>query len=179
MSDLVKAPTPTTDRDAAAILGFSDSLDGRQLVSQAQGDFLPYEDEYEIIAELIEIKAQKNYDSRGVRVVLRVEESSKPELVKVNRQYTLQFFDQHKTLPDFVLAEMVVSRIEFAAALAQYAGDPLEENEDGTPKFKAAPVLLEFHREVEPLGLKMRFRNTYTRTTRNGKKLHKLSFELV
>lgn len=178
MSDLAKT-TVTTDRDAAAILGFGDSLDGRQLVQQAQGDFLPYEDAYEITAELIEIKAEKNYDSRGVRVLLRVDESSKPDLVKVNRQYTLMLFDQHKTLPDFVLAEMVVSRIQFAAALVRYDGDPLEEGPDGTPKFKSAPVLLDFHREVEPLGLKMRFRNVYQRTTRNGKKLHKLQFELV
>lgn len=178
MSDLAKV-TPTTDRDAAAILGASDSLDGRQLVAQARGDLLPYEDEYEIVAELIEIKAEKNYDSRGVRVLLRVEETSRPDVAKLARQYTLWFFDQNKALPDFVLAEMVVSRIQFAATLAGYDGDPLEENPDGTPKFKAAPVLLAFHKEVEPLGLKMRFKNTYIRTTRNGKKLHKLSFEMV
>jgi hypothetical protein len=179
-SDLSKPNAPaTTDRDALAILGFADSLDGRQLVAECSGDLLPYEDEFEILAELIEGKAQKNHDSRGFRVKLRVVETNAPNVVKLNREYTLWFFDQHKTLPNQVLAEMVQQRIVFAATYAGYDGDPLEELADGTPKFKAAPTLLEIHKEVEPLGVKMRFKNTYLRTTRNGKKLHKLSFEMV
>lgn len=178
MSDsIIKAPT--TDRDALAILGFSDSLDGRQLVAEAKGDLLPYEEEYEITAELIEVKAEKNHDSRGIRVKLKVEESSNPKAVKVNSTYTLWFFDQHKTLPSQVLAEMVSQRIIFAATIAGYQGDPLEELPDGTPKFKASQTLIDLHREVEPLGVKMRFKNTYLRSTRNGKRLHKLSFEMV
>jgi hypothetical protein len=178
MSEAIVKPA-TTDREALAILGFSDSMDGRQLVAEAKGDLLPYEDEYEIIGELIEGKAEKNHDSRGFRVKLRVIESNKPQLVKVNHTYTLWFFDQHKTLPSQVLAEMVQSRLEFAACLAGYEGDPLEELEDGTPKFKAAPTLLDMHRQVEPLGVQVRFRNNYLRTTRNNKRLHKLQFEMV
>lgn len=178
MSDLTK-PQPVSEREALAILGFADSLDGRQLISEAKGDLLPYEDEFEIVAELIEGKAEKNHDSRGFRVKLRVVESNNPTKVKVNQTYTLWFFDQHKTLPSQVLAEMVASRVQFAATIAGYQGDPLEELPDGTPKFKAAATLLDLHREVEPLGVKMRFKNTYLRTTRNGKRLHKLSFAMV
>lgn len=179
MTDLAKTPTVTTDREALAILGFADSLDGRQLVSEAKGDLLPYEEAFEIVGELIEGKAEKNHDSRGFRVKLLVVESNNPTKVKVNAQYTLWFFDQHKTLPSQVLAEMTVSRIRFAAAIAGYQGDPCEELADGTPKFKSAPVLVDLHREVEPLGVRMRFKNVYERTTRNGKRLHKLHFELV
>lgn len=177
-SDIVKSQ-PVNDREAAAILGFSDSLDGRQLISEAKGDLLPYEEEYEIVAELIEGKAEKNHDSRGFRVKLKVLESNNPGKVKVNQSYTLWFFDQHKTLPSQVLAEMVSLRVQFAATLAGYQGDPLEELPDGTPKFKAAQTLLDIHREVEPLGVKMRFRNVYLRSTRNGKRLHRLQFEMV
>ncbi len=169
----------TTDREAAAILGFSDGLDGRQLIAEAKGDLLPYEAEYEIVGELIEGKAVKNYDSRGFCVKLRVLETNAPSVCKANATYTLWFFDQHKTLPAFVLAEMLTSRVQFAACIAGYKGDPTEELPDGTPKFKAAPTLLQLHREVEPLGIKMRFRNKYVRSTRNGKALHKLSFEMV
>jgi hypothetical protein len=180
MSDAITKSQPaTTDRDALAILGFSDSLDGRQLVSEAKGDLLPYEDEYEVLVELIEAKAEKNHDSRGLRVKLKVEESNNPTKVKVNQNYTLWFFDQHKTLPTQVLAEMVSQRIIFAATLAGYEGDPTEELADGTPKFKAAQTLIQLHREVEPLGIKMRLKNTYVRSTRNGKRLHKLTFSMV
>jgi len=177
MSDLVKAPTP--DRDALAILGFADSLDGRALIAEAKGDLFPYEDAYEVLAELIEVKAEKNHDSRGIRVKLKVLESDNPKVVKVNNSYTLWFFDQHKTLPSQVLAGMLTDRVEFAAAIARYQGNPHEELPDGTPVFKSSAILLDLHREVEPLGLKMRFKNTYTRSTRNGKRLHKLHFELV
>jgi hypothetical protein len=179
MSDIVKSAPVTTDRDALAILGYADSLDGRALVSEGNGDLLPYEVEFEALVELIEAKAEKNFDSRGLRVKLKVEESSNPTKVKVNSTYTLWFFDQHKSLPSQVLAEMVSQRIVFAATIAGYAGDPLEELPDGTPKFKAGETLIDLHRSVEPLGLKMRLKNTYLRTTRNGKRLHKLSFEMV
>lgn len=178
LSTQLSTPT-TTDREAAAILGFADGLDGRQLISEAKGDLLPYEDEFEVIAELIEGKAEKNHDSRGFRVKLRIVETNAPKTVKVNQSYTLWFFDQHKTLPSQVLAEMLSSRVAFAAAVAGYDGDPNEELPDGTPKFKSAPTLLDLHRQVEPLGIQMRFKNTYVRSTRNGKKLHKLTFALV
>jgi hypothetical protein len=180
MSDLTRSAAPAmTDREALAILGSSDSLDGRQLVSEAKGDLLPYDCAFDAVVELIEGKAEKNHDSRGFRVKVKVVESSEPAKVKVNQTYTLWFFDQHKTLPSQVLAEMLVSRIQFAAAIAQYEGDPLEELADGTPKFKAGPTLMDLHRTVEPLGFKMRFTNKYIRSTRNGKALHKLSFALA
>ncbi len=169
----------TSDRDAAAILGFSDGLDGRALISESRGDFLPYDQEYQATVELVELKAQKNFDSRGIRIVLKVLESSNPTKVKVNATYTFWLFDQHKSLPSQVLAEMLVTRNQFAACIAGYDGDVTEELADGSPRFKAAPTLLQLHKEVEPLAIKMRFNNTYVRSTRNGKRLHKLSFELV
>lgn len=178
-SEITKPSAPTTDRDALAILGFSDSLDGRQLIAEAKGDLLPYEEEFEVLAELVEGKAEKNHDSRGFRVRLKVLESNAPKTVKVNSSYTLWFFDQHKTLPSQVLAEMLKQRLKFAACVAGYEGDTEAEGPDGTPVFKAAPVLLGLHKEVEPLGLKMRFKNVYVRSTRNGKRLHTMHFEMV
>lgn len=180
-SDLAKTnqAAATSARDAAAILGFADSLDGRALVSESDGDLLPYEVEFEALAEIIEVKAQKNHDSRGIRVKLKIVESTNPKDVKVNRTYTLWFFDQHKTLPDMVLKQMVEDRIRFAATIDGYQGDPLEPLADGSPKYKSAPKLAELHNEVEPLGIQLRFQNRYTRTTRNNKRLHKLSFELA
>lgn len=172
------APT-LSDREALAILGSADSADSRLLISEAKGDFLPYDSEYEALVELVEVKPKKNFDSRGLNIKLTVKESNAPKVLKVNQSYTLCFFDQHKTLPSQVLAEMAVSRIQFAAVLAQYEGDPLEEGPDGSPVFKTAPVFLPLVREVQPLGIKLRIKNTYIRSTRNGKKLHKLSFELV
>lgn len=166
------------DREAAAIIGFTDSLDGRQLISEARGDLLPYNVPFDIIADLIEGKAEKNYDSRGFRVKLQVVESDS-EAVRPNHSYTLWFFDKNPSLKEYVLAEMAEQRVRFAAVLDGYQGDPLEQNPDGSPKFKAAPVLLNLHREVNPLNIRMRFRNVYQRTTRNGARLHKLQFELV
>lgn len=166
------------DREAAAILGATDSDDSRALISDSRSDLLPYNVPFNILAELVEVKAEKNYDSRGVRVKLQVVESDS-DAVRVNRAYTLWFFDRNPQLKEFVLAEMAEQRIRFAATMEGYEGDPLELNPDGTPKFKAAPTLLELHREVQPLGIKMRFSNKYLRTTRNGARLHKLHFDLV
>lgn len=168
----------TSDRDAASILGFTDSAEGRELIAEGKGDLLPYDAPFNAIGEIIEVKAQKNYDSRGVRVKLRIVETDS-QVVKVNRTYTLWFFDRNKSLENFVLAEMAEQRIMFAAAIDSYDGDPLEQQADGTYKYKAAPVLLQLHREVNPLGIRMRFKNEYLRTTRNGKALHKLRFELA
>lgn len=168
----------TIDREAAAILGATDSDDSRALIAESRGDLLPYNVPFTIECDLIEVKAEKNYDSRGVRVKLQVT-ASDSDAVRVNRSYTLWFFDRNPALKEYVLAEMAEQRIRFAAALAEYQGDPLELNPDGSPKFKAGAVLLEYHREVQPLGIKMVMRNQYTRTTRNGARLHKLFFELV
>lgn len=168
----------TIDREAAAIIGSTDSGDSRALISEARGDLLPYNVPFVVEADLIEVKAEKNYDSRGIRVKLQVV-ASNSDAVKVNRSYTLWFFDRNPQLKEFVLAEMAEQRVRFAAVLDEYQGDPLELNPDGSPKFKAAPVLLDLHRKVEPLGIRMRFSNVYQRTTRNGAQLHKLFFELV
>jgi hypothetical protein len=166
------------DREAAAIIGATDSGESRELISEARGDLLPYNVPFIVEADLIEVKAEKNYDSRGIRVKLAVV-SSDSEAVKVNRSYTLWFFDRNPSLKEFVLAEMSAQRVQFAAVLAEYDGDPLALNGDGSPKFRAAPVLLDLHRQVEPLGIRMRFENRYLRTTRNGARLHKLYFSLV
>lgn len=168
----------SVDREAASILGATDSAESRELISESRGDLLPYNVPFNIVADLVELKAEKNYDSRGVRVKLAVVESDS-DAVRPSRSYTLWFFDRNPSLKEFVLAEMASQRIAFAAAVGQYQGDPLELNPDGTPKFKAAAVLLELHREVEPLGIRMRFENRYVRTTRNGARLHKLYFSLV
>lgn len=178
MSDLA-TKQPTTDREALAILGFTDSLDGRNLVAEGNGDLLPYDKAFDILVELVEGKAEKNYDSRGFRIKFRVLETDAPAVVKVNREYSLWFFDQHKTIPAIAIAEMVQNRIIFAATYSGYEGDPLELDAAGAPVFKAAPVLLDIHREVEPLGVMMRIKSTFLRNTRNGKPLHKLSFEAV
>lgn len=169
----------TSDRDALAILGYQDSEEGRELVEEGKGDLLPYDKPFEVLAELVEVKAKKNYDSRGVYAKLRVVETNAPAVVKVNRTYTLWFFDRNKSLEDFVIGKMVEQRIRFAATIDEYAGDPLERGADGAYKYKSAPILLQMHQTVEPLGLQMRFKNEYQRTTRNGKDIHELHFELV
>lgn len=160
---------PTTSRDALAILGASDD---RELMSQGMDDFLPYDVEFDALVEIVEVKAKKNHDNRGVFVYLKVLESSNPENVKPNKPYVLAFFDQHKTMPEFVLGRMVHQRRNFASAIS--GGGPVASDE-----FQAAPVLLQLHNEVEPLGVKMRFRNKHQRTTRNGKKILELSYELA
>lgn len=158
---------PTTSKDALAILGASDD---RELLSQGLDDFLPYDIEYTITVDILEVKAKKNHDNRGVFVHLRVVESSDPQNVKPGKQYVLAFFDQHKTMPEFVISKMLQSRREFAAAIA---GQKLDES------FSAAPVLLQLHNEVEPLHVKMTFTNKYQRSTRQGKKIHELSYALA
>jgi hypothetical protein len=176
LATTIEAPV---DREALAILGFTDSADGRQLVSEAKGDLLPYKVPYEAVVDLIEVKAEKNYDSRGIRVKLVVVESDNPQQLRVNQSYTMWFFDRNPSIPAFVLAEMAEQRIRFAATLDEYEGDPLEELPDGTPKFKAAKVLLDLHKQVQPLGIRMRLKNVFVRKTRNGAPLHKLHFELA
>lgn len=172
------------DRDAAEAFAASND---RRLMAQAQTEFLPYEFPFKIGVEILEVKGKKNYDSRGVFVQLRVLSSlavpddsgrlvlpSEDEL-KVGKEYTLAFFDQHKTMPDFVLGQQVLQRRAFAACLAQ---------ENDTPDFDAAKVLVPLHLEVEPLGIQMTFTNRYLRTTRasaanpKGKRIHALDFAL-
>jgi hypothetical protein len=166
------------DREAAAIIGYTDSADGRQVISEANGDLLPYNIPFNALVELIEGKAEKNYDSRGFRLKVKVLESDQPN-VRVNQTYTLWFFDKNPSLKEYILAEMAEQRVRFAAALDEYQDDPLELLPDGSPKYKAAPVLLELHRAVEPLGILMRFENRFVRKTRNGALLHKLHFSLA
>lgn len=161
--------TTTTSKDALAILGASDD---RELLSQGMDDFLPYDVEFNAVVELIEVKARKNHDNRGVFVSLKVLESDNPQNVKVGKQYALAYFDQHKTVPEFVISKMLQSRREFAACLART---------ECTEEFQAAPVLLKLHNEVEPLGIRMRIRNVYERTTRGAtpKRVHHLEYELA
>ncbi len=169
----------TSARDALAILGFQDSSEGRELVEEGKGDLLPYDKPFEILVELIEAKAKKNYDSRGVYAKMRVLETDAPQVVKVNRTYTLWFFDRNKSLEDFVIGKMVEQRIRFAATIDEYKGDPLEKNADGSYKYKSAPILLQMHQTVEPLGVKLRVKNRFVRETRKGKAIHELEFELA
>ncbi len=159
--------TTTTSKDALAILGASDD---RDLLSQGMDDFLPYDVAFEATATVQEVKAKKNFDNRGVFVSLTINESSDPSNVRVGKTYVIAYFDQHKSIPEFVLGKMAQGRREFAACIA---GVPCDES------FKAAPVLLQLHNEVEPLGIKVRVRNKFERTTRTGKAIHALSFELV
>lgn len=159
--------TTTTSKDAMAILGASDD---RELLSQGMDDFLPYDIRFEVLVDLVEVKAKKNHDNRGVFATFKVLETSDPQNVKVGKTYVIAFFDQHKTIPEFVLGKMAHQRREFAAVIAGV---------DCTEEFAAAPVLLQLHNEVEPLGIRMRLRNEYIRTTRTGKPIHELRFELV
>lgn len=153
----------TVDKDALAILGASDD---RNLMSQGQDDFLPYDHEFTVDVDISEVKAKKNYDSRGVFVTFRVTDSSSAE-IKSGKQYVIAFFDAHKNLDEFIISKHMASRRQFAACV-----EGVDENAD----YQAAPVLLVLHKEVEPLGIKMRMYNKYQRTTRNGKKIHELRF---
>lgn len=159
--------TTTTSKDALAILGASDD---RELLAQGMDDFLPYDVKFEAGVELVEVKAKKNHDNRGVFCTFRILESDSPDNVKVGKTYVVAFFDQHKTVPEFVIGKMAQQRREFAATIA---GVPCDD------AFQAAPVLLQLHNEVEPLGIRMRIRNVYLRTTRTGKAIHELRFELA
>lgn len=177
-ADALVITQQASDREAAAIIGYTDSSDGRQVIAEANGDLLPYKVPFNALVELIEGKAEKNYDSRGFRVKVKILESDSPAALLVNRTYTLWFFDRNPSLAEYILAEMAEQRVRFAAALDEYADDPLELLPNGEPMYRAAPTLLELHREVEPLGIRMRFENRFVRKTRNGALLHKLHFTL-
>ncbi len=169
-SNLVSSVSATVDKDALSIIGASDD---RSLLAQGKDDFLPYEFAFDCEVELVEVKARKEFDSRGVFIKLIVKaiaSCESPKELTVGKSYTLAFFDAHKVLPEFVLGQMARSRKAFAAAV-----EGVEDTED----YKAAPTLLQLHREVEPLGIRMNFSNKYLRTTRNGKKIHSLTFALA
>jgi hypothetical protein len=158
---------PTTEKDLLAILG---AADDRELLDAAENDaFMPYDHEFQARAMLVAVKAKKNYDNQGLFCTFRIVESSSPE-VKVGKNYTVAFFDVHKSLPEFVLKQHLIDKREFAAVIAK------QRSEDET--FKAAPVLLKLHREVESLDVPMLLQNRYLKTTRNGKKVHNLRFAL-
>lgn len=157
-------------KDELAALGASDD---RELMAAGKSDFLPYEFAFDALFDVVEVKGKKEYDSRGVFVKLdcvKVYEAESPKELKAGTQYTLGFFDVHPKIPPYVIGQQILSRRAFAATIAQ-----VPDNDS----FKAAPVLVELHKEVEPLGIRMRIRNVFDRTTRTGKKVHKLEFELV
>ena len=118
---------------------------------------------------ITEVRPKKNYDNRGVFVTLKVTASDSPENVKVGKTYVIAFFDQHKSIPDFVIGKMAQSRREFAAALDQVTC---------TEEYKAAPTLLKLSKETESLNIPMVIRNKFIRTTRTGKAVHELQFAL-
>lgn len=154
-------------KDELSILAASDD---RELLSQGLDDFLPYDLPFDALVDIQEVKAKKNFDNQGVFVRLTVRESSAPREVQVGKTYALAFFDKHKSMPDFVITKMLQSRRELAAAIAGV---------DPTVDFNAAPVLLQLHQEVEPLGIRMRIKNEFVRKTRTGKAIHELRYELV
>jgi len=158
--------TTTSSKDELAILAASDD---RELRSQGLDDFLPYDVAFTISCLILEVKPRKNHDNRGVFVTLKVTASDNPDNVRVGKTYAIAFFDQHKTIPEFVIAKMMESRREFAAALDQV---------DCTDDYKAAPTLLKLAKEVEPLDIPFTIRNKYQRTTRTGKAIHELQFAL-
>ncbi len=159
---------PTTEKEVLSILG---TADDRELLDAAENDaFMPYDIEFQAKAQLVSVKAKKNYDNQGLFVTFRIVESSAPQEVKVGKQYTVAFFDTHKTLPEFVLKTHLVQKREFAAVVA--GANSADDS------FKAAPVLLKLHREVESLEIPMLLQNKYLKTTRNGKKVHELRFAL-
>lgn len=159
---------PTTEKEVLSILG---TADDRELLDAAENDaFMPYDIEFQAKAQLVSVKAKKNYDNQGLFVTFRIVESSAPQEVKVGKQYTVAFFDTHKTLPEFMLKTHLVQKREFAAVVA--GANSADDS------FKAAPVLLKLHREVESLEIPMLLQNKYLKTTRNGKKVHELRFAL-
>lgn len=157
----------TTSKDALAIMGASDD---RELLSQGLDDFLPYDIAFEVLVDVLECKAKRNYDNRGVFVSIKILETSAPKEIPVGKTYTQAYFDVHKSMPAFVVAKMLQSRRELVACIA---GVPCDD------EFKAAPVLLQLHQEVEPLHIKMRFKNVFIRNTRTGKAIHELKYELA
>jgi hypothetical protein len=161
---LVKA---TTEKDALAILG---AADDRELLDAAENDqFMPYDLPFSGRCMLVSVKAKANYDNKGLFITVKILESSAPNEVKPGKNYTVAYFDVHKTLPEFVLKQHLVDKREFARVIA---GSPPDEG------FKAAPVLLKLHREVESLDVALLFQNRFVKTTRNGKKIHHLQFAL-
>lgn len=161
--------TATITKEDLAILEASDD---RELMAQGQNDFLPYDFAFKAVVELIEVRPKKNHDSRGVFVtlkVLKVLETESPGELKEGKSYTLAFFDAHKTIPEYVIGQMVLNRRAFAAALA---------GETDSDDFKAAPVLLQLVKEVEPLGIRMVVSNVFQRKTRTGKAVHRLEYAL-
>ena len=160
---------PTTEKEVLSILG---TADDRELLDAAENDaFMPYDFAFTARALLVSVKAKKNYDNQGLFVTFRITDSSAPQEVKVGKQYTVAFFDTHKTLPEFVLKTHLIQKREFAAVVA--GANSADDS------FKAAPVLLKLHREVQSLDIPMLLQNRYIKTTRTGKKVHELRFELA
>lgn len=154
-------------------LSIFNASDDRELIAQGRSDLLPYEFAFDALFDIVESKGRKDYDSRGVYVKLdciKVYSADSPKELQEGKPYTLAFFDVNPKLPPYVIGQQILSRRAFAAAIA---GVPDNDS------FKAADVLVAMHKEVEPLGIRMRIRNEYERTTRNGKKIHRLAFELV
>lgn len=160
---------PTTEKEILAILGAAD--DRELLDAAANDDFLPYDIEFQVRADLLAVVAKRNYDNSGLFVTFRVTESNNPE-VKVNKRYTIAFFDTHKTLPEFVLKQHLLDKREFAAVVSK--------NRAEDEAFKSAPVLLKLHRASQEgeLGVPMLLQNKFVKRTRNGKNVHHLRFAL-
>lgn len=162
---------PTTEKDILAILG---SVDDRELLDAAENDaFMPYDTKFQVRADLLAVRPKKNYDNQGLFLTFKITESNNPE-VKVNKMYTIAFFDVHKTLPEFVLKQHLLDKRAFAAAVAG-----AQDTED----FKGAPVLLKLARATqendlkgETLDIPMLIENRYLKTTRNGKAIHRYYF---
>lgn len=158
---------PTSEKEALALFSSSDD---RELLDAAENDaFMPYDFEFQARALLVSVKGKANYDNKGVFCTFKIVESNHPE-VRVGKFYTVAFFDVHKTLPEFVLKQHLLDKREFAAVVA---GARAEDD-----SFKAAPVLLKLHREVDSLDIPMLLHNKYLKTTRNNKKVHNLRFAL-
>lgn len=167
--NLLAQVSAAVSKDELAIINASDD---RELMAAGKRDGLPYEFEYDVLVNIHEVKAKKEYDSRGVFVkldVIKVYACEKPTEMEEG-EYTLAFFDVHPKIPPFVIADMIRSRREFAACIAQTSN---------TAEFKAGDIIAQLHKEVQPLGVRLRIRNVFTRATRTGKRLHRLSYELV
>lgn len=159
---------PTTEKEALSILA---SADDRELLDAAENDaFMPYDLPFKARALLVSVKAKSNYDNRGLFCTYKVLESSAPSEVKVGKLYTVAYFDSHKTLPEFVLRQHLIDKRELAATIA--GANSSDES------FKAAPVLLKLHREVDSLDIPVLLDNRFVKTTRNGKKVHQLHIAL-
>jgi hypothetical protein len=125
---------------------------------------------FQFVGDLLEVRFEDYYDSRGMKIVVRVDEANVQEL-KPGKDYVQIYYYNHPTIPQMILEKHGALRNRLLADLAPLVG--LE----GKPN---SAVLQELNSRVEPLeGIKIRYTRTLTGTTRNGRPKLDDDFELI